>query len=227
MFYRSVFVLLSFGHCIVCPSVYADYPFGVMFYRSKDRQYNDQKIKGQTLIYKTLHQRGNQRKPKDRQYNDQKIKGQTIIYKHCIVCPSVYADYPFGVMFYRSLLVLYLLVIVLSVLRFTLITPLVSLVCCVMFYRSVFVLLSFCHQKIKGQTLIYKTLHQRGNQRKPKDRQYNDQKIKGQTIIYKTLLYRSLFALLSFGHCIVCPSVYADYPFGVMFYRSVFVLLSF
>ena len=24
------------------------------------------------MIYKTLHQRGNQRKPKDRQYNDQK-----------------------------------------------------------------------------------------------------------------------------------------------------------
>jgi hypothetical protein len=41
------------------------------------------------------------------------------------------------------------------------------------------------------------------------------------------MFYRSLFALLSFGHCIVCPSVYADYPFGVMFYRSVFVLLSF
>ena len=79
---------------------------------------------------------------------------------HCIVCPSVYADYPFGVMFYRALLVLYRLVIVLSVLRFTLITPLVSLVSCVMFYRS-------------------------------------------------------LFALLSFGYCIVCPSVYADYPFVI------------
>ena len=35
--------------------------------------------------------------------------------------------------------------------------------------------------------MIYKTLHQRGNQRKPKDRQYNDQKIKEQTLIYKTL----------------------------------------
>ena len=42
--------------------------------KPKDIQYNDQKIKGQTMIYKTLHQRGNQRKPKDRQYNDQKIK---------------------------------------------------------------------------------------------------------------------------------------------------------
>jgi membrane protein implicated in regulation of membrane protease activity len=73
MFYRSVFVLLSFGHYIVCSSVYADYPFGVMFYRSLLVLYL--LVIVQVMIYKTLHQRGNQRKPKDRQYNDQKIKG--------------------------------------------------------------------------------------------------------------------------------------------------------
>ena len=46
-------------------------------------------------------------------------------------------DYPFSIFTH--------LVIVLSVLRFTLITSLVSLVFCVMFYRSLFALLSFGH----------------------------------------------------------------------------------
>jgi hypothetical protein len=94
---------------------------------------------------------------------------------HCVVCPVIYdSGYPFGILWslyclsfdLRFCLPLwYLVVIVLSVLRFTiLVTPLVSCGHCIV-----------C-PLMTDNTMT--TRYQRGNQnRKSKDRQYKDQKI--------------------------------------------------
>jgi hypothetical protein len=169
----------------------------------------------------TRYQRGKQnRKSKDRQYNDHKISCC-----HCIVCPSIYdSGYLFGILWslycmsfdLRFWLPLwYLVVIVLSVLRFTVLdTPLAScghcIVCpsicdsgypfgilwslyCLSFdlrfwlplWYLVVIVLSVLRFTILFTPLVNRwtdntmtTRCQRGIQnRKSKDRQYNDYKI--------------------------------------------------
>jgi hypothetical protein len=44
--------------------------------------------------------------------------------------------------------------------------------------------------------------------KRQKDRQYNDQKTEGLYCVPFCLLVIVLSALLSFGHCVVCPSVF-------------------
>jgi hypothetical protein len=92
--------LVSFGHCIVCPSIYAsDYLFGIFW----------------SLYCLSLYLLP--------------LITSLVSFGHCIVCPSIYAsDYLFGIFwplyclsFYLCLWLplWYLLVIVLSVLLFT------------------------------------------------------------------------------------------------------------
>jgi hypothetical protein len=154
VFYRSLFVLLSF------------------------RQYSDQKEKGETMIYKTLHRKLKIEARKDWRYQrgNQKlyIKGQSIQWpkekgqkdkqwsiKHYTENKRLRQEkiedtkevFSFLCIVLYIIVVLLLLVILLSVLRrFTvsdypfgiikLFLP-QSLVFCVLFYRSLFVLLSF------------------------------------------------------------------------------------
>jgi hypothetical protein len=117
MFCRSLFVLFSFDHCIVCPSVCRS------LFVHNDLQTEGQTIQWpkervQTTIYKTLHRRTDntmaKRKStnndlqnitqKDRQYNGQKKEYKQWSIKH----------YTEG----QTIQVLFLLAIVLSVLLF-------------------------------------------------------------------------------------------------------------
>jgi hypothetical protein len=109
---------------------------------------------------------------------------------HCIVCPVIYdSGYPFGILWSLCCLSFdlpfwlpfwYLVVIVLSVLWFTiLVTPLVSCghcIVCLLIYRFWLPLLTRIVNRRTDNTMT--TRCQRGNQnRKSKDRQYNDHKI--------------------------------------------------
>jgi hypothetical protein len=143
----------------------------------------------------TRYQRGNQnRKSKDRQYNDHKIP--LVSCSPCIVCPSIYdSGYPFGILWSLYCLsfdlrfwlpLWYLVVIVLSVLRFTiLVTLLVSCghcIVCPVIYDSGYpfgILWSlWCLSFDLRFRLPSWSRYQRGNQnRKSQNRQHNDHKI--------------------------------------------------
>jgi hypothetical protein len=143
--------LVSFGHCVVCPSsVYSFYPSGDQKPSTEEGQTTQWPKDTQVVI--------RSRKPKkDRQHNDQKsffglqlLITTLVSFGHCVVCPSsVYGFWlPLG----------YLLVIVLSVLlRFTASD----------YHLGIF--WSLCCLSFFGLQLLITTL-------------------------------------VSFGHCVVCPS---------------------
>jgi hypothetical protein len=88
-----MFVLFLFGHCNVCP--FSLWPNITMTKEKKDKHYNGQREKGQTLQW-PKRKRTNitmTKEKKDKHYNDQRIFSLVIVmfviflFGRCNVCP--------------------------------------------------------------------------------------------------------------------------------------------
>jgi hypothetical protein len=158
---------------------------------------------------------------KDRQYNGQKKKyiqqstkqyteGQTFCVGHCIVCPSVYCFVDCCMHFFFW--------------------PLYCLSFCVLFCRLLYVLFLL--------VIVLSVLLCINGQKKKYIQQSTKQYTEGQTIqwptekvqitIYKTIHRRTDNTMaFSFGHCIVCPSVYCFVDCCMYFFFWPLCCLSF